>query len=195
MSADKSASATRITFITHAATGIFPADEGLDDATVATLTAMSWEPPSVQRNWVSPEGRVLQTAESLGLESLVATELRECGFGIWAGRSLEQVFVENPSGASAWLVDLGATPHGGESYRQLIRRVGLWMEGQHGSGHAIVVTHASIVRAAILHALNAPEEAFRRVEVAPLTVTDLRLNGAHWQVRAAGVPLALHQVA
>jgi len=195
MNGDRFAAPTRITFITHAATleqksGMFPADETIDETTIAKLTALRWGSPKVQRAWASPETRARQTAIALDLSPAEAPELRECDFGAWAGRSLEQVYSEDSTGASSWLGDLGAAPHGGESYRQLIARVGAWLDEQQGTGHAIVVTHASVVRAVILHALNAPEEAFRRVEVAPLTVTDLRLNGKSWHLRSAAASLA-----
>jgi broad specificity phosphatase PhoE len=195
MNGNRFAAPTRITFVTHAATreqkaGIFPANEGLEEATVANLTALRWESPKVQRFWASPEIRVRQTAIALGLNPVEAQDLRECDFGAWAGRSLEQVYSEDSSGASSWLADLGAVPHGGESYRQLIGRVGKWLDEQKETGHSIVLTHASIVRAAILCALSAPEEAFRRIEVGPLTVTDLRRNRTNWHLRSAGAVLA-----
>jgi broad specificity phosphatase PhoE len=195
MNEDRIAVPGRITFITHAATreqksGIFPAGEVLEEATVENLTTLRWESPKVLRVWASPEVRVQQTAIALGLNAVEAHELRECDFGAWAGRSLEQIYSEDSAGTSLWLADLGAAPHGGESYRQLIGRAGAWLDEQQGTGHAIVVTHASVVRAAILHALNVPEEAFRRIEVAPLTATDLRWNGKGWHLRSAGVSLA-----
>jgi hypothetical protein len=54
-------------------------------------------------------------------------------------------------------------------------RVGDWIEKQRETEHSIAATHVSVVRAAIVHALGAPEEAFCRIGVAPMTLTDLRL--------------------
>lgn len=185
---------TRITFVTHAATpaqkaGSFPLDEELDDATILKLAGLGWKAPSALRTWASPEKRVHQTATALNLSPLEAYELRECDYGAWSGRSLEEIHAEDPSGLASWLSDFGSTPHGGESFRELICRVGHWIQRQRGTGHSIVVSHASIVRAAILYALAAPEESFRRIEVAPLTLTDLRLNGPYWHLRAFGAAL------
>lgn len=185
----------RIIFVTHAATpaqkaGRFPLDEELDAPTILKLAGLGWKAPSALRTWASPEKRVQQTATALNLSPLNAYELRECDYGAWSGRSLEEVHAEDPSGLASWLSDFGSTPHGGESFRELICRVGHWIERQRGTGHSIVVSHASIVRAAILYALAAPEESFRRIEVAPLTLTDLRLIGPYWHVRAFGAALS-----
>ena len=191
---DRSAAPTRITFITHAATrqmklGSFPADEGLDEVTIARLAVLGWVAPAAQRTWSSPEKRVQQTAIALNLNALEAAELRECDYGAWSGRSLEEIHAENPSGLRSWLTEIGASPHGGESFRDLMSRVGCWIENQRETGHSIVVTHASVVRAAIVYALSASEESFRRIEVAPLTLTDLRLSGLHWHLRTFGAAL------
>ena len=192
---DQYAPPTRITFITHAATheqrmGAFPADEALDEPTVAKLTALGWIAPVVQQVWTGPEIRVRQTAVALNLNAIDAVALRECDYGTWRGCALEDLPSEDPSGITSWLTDVGAAPHGGEAFRELMTRVGRWLEEQRGTGHSIAITHASVVRAAIVHALNAPEEAFRRIEVAPLTITDLRLGGQHWHLRSVGTALA-----
>lgn len=111
-------------------------------------------------------------------------------YGAWSGRSLEEIRAEDPSGLASWLTDVGASPHGGESIRELIFRVGQWIEKQRETGHSIVVTHASVVWAAIVYVLGASEESFRRIEVAPLTLTDLRLSGPHWHLRSFGAAIS-----
>jgi hypothetical protein len=42
----------------------------------------------------------------------------------------------------------------------------------------------------VLAVLDAPAAAFWRLDVAPLTVTDLRGGPGRWTVRATGAPLA-----
>jgi broad specificity phosphatase PhoE len=157
--------------------------------TIAKLAVLGWVAPAAERTWSSPEKRVQQTAIALNLNPLEATELRECDYGTWSGRSLEEIHAEDPSGLASWLTDIGASPHGGESFRALMSRVGRWIENQRETGHSIVVTHTSVVRAAIVYALAAPEESFRRIEVAPLTLTELRLSGPHWHLRIFGASL------
>jgi len=57
------------------------------------------------------------------------------------------------------------------------------------AGHTLAITHASIIRAAVLHILGAPFEAYWRIDIAPLTLTDLRKDQGRWLLRATGVPL------
>jgi broad specificity phosphatase PhoE len=102
----------------------------LDDA-LEVLPAVRWEAPRHARALVSPERRTQQTAEALGLEAVVAPELRECDFGAWAGRWLEGLAVEE---LMQWLGDVDAAPHGGESFGGLMRRVGAWLDGVRDGG-------------------------------------------------------------
>jgi broad specificity phosphatase PhoE len=186
----------RITFISHPATpeqkaGVFPQDEPLDSRTLEELSAVAWRAPQGAYAVTAPEQRTRQTAAALGLSATEVPELRECDFGLWRGAALDTLYAEYPEGLSAWLGDVSARPHQGESYLGLMERVGGWMESQRDSGHVLAITHASVIRAAVVHALQAPpHHAFRSIELAPLTVTDIRLSGASWRVRSIGVPLA-----
>lgn len=186
---------TRITLISHPATreqkaGIFPRDESLDAQTLVELAAIAWKPTGSSRILTSPEKRTRETAAALGLTAIEAPELRDCDFGRWRGRSLETLQMGEMPELSQWLNDVNAAPHGGESFYNLMTRVGRWLDAQQDAGPVAVVTHASIVRAAIVCALGAaPNEAFLRIEVAPMTVTDIRGTGAGWRVRSVGVPL------
>jgi broad specificity phosphatase PhoE len=185
---------TRIWMISHPANrtqmeGFFPADDALDDHAIASMEGVVWRPNAQVKVWTSPEVRTRETAGALGFTAEVAAELRECDFGDWAGQSLEAVFTADPAGCASWLSDLTAKPHHGESFRDLLTRVGEWLDGQQKAGPCVVVAHASVIRAAIVHALGAPAEAFQRIEVAPLTLTDLRCNGPQWSVRSMALPL------
>jgi broad specificity phosphatase PhoE len=169
--------------------GFFPADDALDAHAIALMADVVWRPNGKVKVWTSPELRTRETSGALGFTAEIATELRECDFEDWAGQSLETVFSTDPAGCTSWLADLTATPHHGESFHDLLTRVAEWLDGQQKAGPCVVVTHASVIRAAIVHALGAPAEAFQRIEVAPLTLTDLRLNGLQWNIRSMAVPL------
>jgi broad specificity phosphatase PhoE len=183
---------TRITLISHPSTreqkaGIIPRDESLDAQALAELAAVVWRPTGNSSLLTAPELRTRQTAGALGFAATEVPELRDCDYGCWAGRSLESL---QPIEISEWLSDIAVAPHGGESFRNLMTRVGNWLDGQRGVGPAVAVTHASVIRAAIVHALQlSPDQAFLRIEIAPMTMTDLRFNGDSWRVRSVGVPL------
>jgi broad specificity phosphatase PhoE len=111
----------------------------------------------------------------------VNPSLRDCDYGRWAGRTLTDVQAEEPASVAAWLSDAEAAPHGGESLSDLFRRVSAWMnERIREEGNTIAVTHAAVIRVAILHVLHAPAPSFWRIDIEPLSVTKLRGDGTRW---------------
>jgi broad specificity phosphatase PhoE len=186
--------ATRLTLISHAATdtqrrAAFPLDEPLENREMAKVAALGWNAPRAQRVLSGPERRVQQTAEALGLTAEVAVELRDCDYGAWRGYTLTEVEQRQPEEVFAWLADPDAAPHGGESILQLITRIGGWLDEQRALDHTIAVTHPAVIRGAIVHALQAPPSSFWRIDISPLSLTDLRWNGRVWTVRSSGCAL------
>ena len=183
---------SRLLLICHASTdavrrSAFPADEPLDDGGKRRAAALAGRLPSADRHWASPERRTRQTAEALQLEETTLAMLRDCDFGDWRGSSFDEVLARDPVGVSKWLGDPTATPHGGELLLSVMRRIAEWLEGENAMNRrAIVVTHATIIRAAIVHAIDATPQAFWRIDIAPLSVT--RLSGANgrWNIMSAG---------
>jgi broad specificity phosphatase PhoE len=135
--------------------------------------------------WTSPALRARETAEALSLDAVVDPLLRDCDYGRWAGRRLNDIHAEEPEGVRAWLADPEANPHGGESLAELLRRVAIWLDRHAGAGvHGIAVTHAAVIRAAILHVIHAPASSFWHLDISPLSVTDIRNDGVRWTWRA-----------
>jgi broad specificity phosphatase PhoE len=190
----------RITLISHAATlaqrhAAFPStsrEEPIEDGERTKLSALNWQPPVARQILVAPELRTRQTAEALHLVATPANELRDCNYGSWQGRSLSDLQSEEPVAVIAWLTDPTFNSNGGEAITDLLLRIANWLETLHNTGHTIAVTHPAIIRAAILHTLNAPPPSFWRIDIAPLTLTDLRHNGRAWTLRTASTPLAKH---
>lgn len=130
------------------------------------------------RAWTSPGDPCATDGGALSLEPVSDPMLRDCDYGRWAGRQLSEVHDSEPEGVAAWLADTDAAPLGGESIADLLRRVATWLDQQHrDGGHGIVITHATVIRAAILHAIGAPGRSFWYLDVGPLSVTDLRNDG------------------
>ena len=151
----------------------FPQDEPLDERGRAAAAALR-----VPRGAIlsSPARRCLETATAAGLDvDAVDARLAECDFGSWGGRRLEEI---DPGG---WMTDADACPHGGESLRAFAARVAEWLDAQAAlEGAATAITHGGVVKAAVVHALGAPLEAFWRVDVAPLSITELHAHDARW---------------
>jgi broad specificity phosphatase PhoE len=186
----------RLLLIRHAPTdavrrAAFPVDEPLDDAGRAAAAALIGR-LGRGNALSSPALRARETAAAAGLQATVDPRLSECDFGTWAGRTLAEVHDEDPGSAGAWMSDPAACPHGGESLRAMLVRVGGWLDAQAGlDGRTIAVTHAGVVKAALVHALAAPPEAFWRIDVTPLALTELHSRDGRWTVtcvNAAAVP-------
>jgi broad specificity phosphatase PhoE len=58
-------------------------------------------------------------------------------------------------------------------------------------GATLAITHAAIVRAAIVHALGADSSAFARIDVAPLSLARLSGHAGRWNLVALGPAGAL----
>ncbi len=185
----------RITFISHAATpaqrlAAFPRNEPLEDRELTRIASLNWQAPRARKIYAAPEQRTQQTAHVLNLTPAFSPELRDCDYGSWQGLNLTDL---QPGDLAAWLTDPAATPHNGESITDLLARTSAWLETLHDAGHVVAVTHPAIIRSAILHALNAPAQSFWRVDIAPLTITDLRHNGRLWTLRSTAIPIAQYE--
>jgi broad specificity phosphatase PhoE len=129
----------------------------------------------------SPARAARQTAGAAGRRPTVVAALADCDYGRWDGRTLGDVLDAEPAAVRAWLTDPGAAPHGGESFTDVLTRVGAWLDGEAGTGRRLVAfTHAVVIRAALVHALGLPPASFRRLDVAPLSVTRLRFRSGTW---------------
>ncbi|WP_163510222.1 histidine phosphatase family protein [Fodinicola acaciae] len=129
-----------------------------------------------------PERRCRRTAEGLGFAATVEPPLADLDVAAWRGRTLTEV---DQADLALWLTDPAATPHGGESVESLIARVGAWLETV--EGRTVAVTHAAVVRAALVHALAAPPRSFWRIDVSPLSRTALSRSGPSWTVSSVNL--------
>jgi len=189
---------TRLLLVSHASTaaqraGRFPADDPLDarglaeaEAHAARLRlAIADNAPA----FVSPAACARETAAALGLAASVEAGLADLNYGKWQGRRLADLAAEAPQDIAAWTRDPDAAPHGGESFSQLVKRVGEWLEASSDGAtdrastrlrDVIAVTHAPVLRAAIVFALGASPDIFPRIEIAPLSMIELRRSPRGW---------------
>jgi len=181
---------TRLCLIAHAPTvatrtAAFSADEpvdphGLDAARAAVLRRHD-------AAWCAPARRCLDTATALGLRPRIEPELRDLDHGRWQGHSLDDIAARDPAGMRAWLTDPDAAPHGGETVRELLDRIRVWLHARPSTSDTIIaVTHPAVVRAAIVAALHADAAGFWRIDVSPLTETVLIGAETRWTLRSTG---------
>ncbi len=179
----------RLTLLCHSATPMlrqagFPEDEALDPRGFAAAQRLAGR-FAADQVVTSPLLRARQTADALGLAATPQEALRECDYGRWRGQTLAAVAAAEPEAMGQWMQDFQAAPHGGEALADLIERVAGWLDGGSFTKHTLAITHASVVRASVVHALRAPLSCFWRVEAAPLSWVELSRRGKDWVLRAS----------
>lgn len=181
----------RLILVCHASTAAvrktaFPADEPIDRRDAADAAELATRLPRADRCWMSPELRTQQTAELLKLDAIPLSTLHDCDYGVWKGYTLDQVLARDPKAVEAWVRDPAAAPHGGESLSSVMHRVAQWLDEEKVmDSRSILVTHAAIIRAAIIHAIDAPPKSFWRIDIAPLSVTRLSGKDGRWNLVSA----------
>ncbi|TCH98132.1 histidine phosphatase family protein [Roseococcus sp. SYP-B2431] len=129
----------------------------------------------------SPVQRCRETAAGLeaacGLAAIVDPAADEVDFGDWTGRRFGDL--ERDPLWRTWNLDRGhAGAPGGETMARVRARVVALLDelvALHPQGEAAVVTHAEIVRTAVLHVLGLPLQSYDRLEISPASVTTLCL--------------------
>ncbi|MBV9289205.1 MAG: histidine phosphatase family protein [Hyphomicrobiales bacterium] len=183
---------TRLDLVAHGASAAtraarFPDNEAIEASSVVALEALGAGLGAYTRALTAPACAARQTVEALGFDANVEMALRGCDYGRWRGLALTDVATREPDGFAAWLGDPAAAPHGGESLAALIERMGGWLdEALSRDGATLAVTHASVVRAAIVSALGAGPSIFWRIDVAPLSRARLSGRDGRWNLVALG---------
>ncbi|MFJ9687789.1 histidine phosphatase family protein [Streptomyces bacillaris] len=231
----------------------FDGDAPLDRAGERAARAAASAVPGAGLVVNGPSPRCRETAAALGLAARPEPALTGWDLGRWSGRRLDEVGAAEPAAVAAWVGDPSAAPHGGESLRELVERVGGWLDGVGGEGRTghgtgdpggdgadgrggagdqgegrtgdrdragdtndgqggrtadgrpradprtdrrtagvLAVVEPAVVRAAVVHGLALPLEAFWRLDVVPLALTELSGRPGRWNVRL-GRPLTAPQ--
>ncbi|MFJ2236419.1 histidine phosphatase family protein [Streptomyces sp. NPDC087859] len=180
---------SRVTLISPAVTkalreAVFDDGCSLDASGRRLAQAAAGSLPVAERVLCSPTVRCRETAAALGLDAADAVLLAALDAGRWRGSTLAGVSAEEPEALARWLSDPEAAPHGGESVRAVCDRVGSWLDTvAQGEGRTVAVAEPEIVRAAVVRALGAPESAFWRTDVPPLSAVELSGRAGRWNVR------------
>jgi broad specificity phosphatase PhoE len=186
----------RLLLVRHAATSAtrtaaFPADEPIEARAAEAAARLRDALPRRAVVVASPALRCRQTAAAARLETIGEPLIAECDFGRWAGRTLRELHAETPGDVGAWMGHPDAAPHGGESLAAFAMRVARWLAREAADdGTTVAITHGGVVKAAVVHALGAPLDAFWRVDVAPLTISELHAHDGRWTVARVNCALA-----
>src|SRR5579871_1973020 len=128
---------TRLLLVSHAATaaqraGRFPADDPLDARGRAEAEAARTRLalPADATVFTSPAVCARETAAALGLSATPADALADIDYGQWRGQRLAEIADQVPHQLAAWTREPDAAPPGGESFGELVRRIGDWLDAQ-----------------------------------------------------------------
>lgn len=136
----------------------------------------------------SPRRRARQSAAIVSAQLRLAAEIAEAAdemdFGDWAGRSFDALEADKD-----WIfwneARSRARPPRGERMQDAERRLSQHLAGLacHRPMQAVmIVSHAEPIRAVLLKILGIPFDRFPEVDVAPASVSTIRMDGPHVEV-------------
>ncbi len=132
----------------------------------------------------SPMRAAADTVAALQGESLEELAIADASYGDWAGRSFADIHAAAPEALARWLADpVNGVPNG-EPMTDVRTRVGEWLDTVARRGDALcAITHATVIRAALAHALDLPLQATLAIDIAPLSRTLLSFNRS-WRLQS-----------
>jgi broad specificity phosphatase PhoE len=144
----------------------------------------------------SPQTRARETAQPIagqtGVPIEIAQAVDEIDVGDWTGRPFSAL--QDDPLWQRWNRARGsARPPGGESMQELQTRViqHLYqLASDCPDARVVVVSHAEVIRAALLHVLNLPLDDFWRIEIAPASVSTLVVEDGRAEITRVNERLA-----
>jgi probable phosphoglycerate mutase len=95
-------------------------------------------------------------------------------FGHWDGLTFAEVAERFPEEMERWRGSLDVAPEGGESFRDVEKRVAdalTRLKERYAGRTVVVVSHVTPIKALVAQALGAPLESLFRMELAPASVS------------------------
>lgn len=142
--------------------------------------------------YTSPRERTCETAAAIasatsaGQPSL-SPDLDEIDFGVWSGRSFDDL--NGDLAFRRWnAVRSQCRTPGGESMLDVQQRVTRLMERLDASapvGAVLLVSHADVIKAALMHHLGLPIDAWEKLEISPASISTIETTG--WGSKVLGI--------
>lgn len=170
-------------------------DAPLDAVGAAQAVALARQLATVGplRVHCSPRRRTQQTAApiaSIAASTIeLASALDEVDFGCWAGMTFARL-AEDACWREWNRRRATATTPAGESATSVYRRFSQYLRAQcecFPGETLVIVTHAELIRIAVLTWLGAALDAFWRLDIAPASMTTVRMSGAEVRIEAVNV--------
>jgi ribonuclease H / adenosylcobalamin/alpha-ribazole phosphatase len=181
--------ATALTAEKRFSGGLASANPGLTDEGRAQMREVAaWLSPlaeAVSAVVTSPVRRTRESAEivadRLQLEVVEEPGFAEMEFGAWEGLTFAEVRQRHPGEVEAWLASLDVPPTGGESFRDVEKRVlhGLDRVIERYAGQTVLVmSHVTPIKVLVAQAVQAPLTAVFRMELSTASVSVVTFYGA-----------------
>ena len=151
-------------------------DNPLDEVGERQAAAAAVAIGPADRVIASPLLRAQQTAAAFGVDVETDDRWIELDYGEWDGRPVRDV---PPETWSRWRTDLSLRPPGGETLEELGDRVRGALEDLAGeaSGHVVVVSHVSPIKAAVAWSLGVGDEVTWRTRLTTGSYSRVDLAG------------------
>lgn len=139
----------------------------------------------------SPRRRAQQTAAAIAAmadaEIVTAYDIDEVDFGEWSGRTFLQL-ADDPDWRRWNEQRSSACTPAGESIAAIQQRVLRYLrqlQDEYPGRSIVIVTHAEVIRAVVLHWLAASVDGYHRLVISPASWT--RVSIGEWGVRIDGI--------
>jgi probable phosphoglycerate mutase len=136
----------------------------------------------------SPQARARETAQPIGGRTGMPVEIAEAvdeiDVGAWTGKPFSALR-DDPLWQRWNRARGSARPPGGESMQELQTRVVQHLyriSSDRPDARVVVVSHAEVIRAALLHVLKLPLDDFWRIEIAPASISTLVIDSDRAEV-------------
>lgn len=140
---------------------------------------------SIDAVYMSPLERARETAAPIardrGLQPVVCDDVNEVDFGEWTGRSFDEL-ARDPAWRRFNEERASATVPGGEcadTVRRRVVRALTTLHARHAGGTIAIVSHADVIRAAVLHCAGLSPDHWYRFEISPASVTVIDFDPEH----------------
>ncbi len=133
----------------------------------------------------SPLSRCAAFADELSAKYQLPVEfdarLKEIGFGVWEGRTAEELMEQEPERLQKfWRDPIRFAPPGAENLQRFQQRIAaVWQEilGNHAGEHLLIVGHAGQIRMVLREVLMMPLDQLFRIQVDYAGMTRIRVDG------------------
>jgi ribonuclease H / adenosylcobalamin/alpha-ribazole phosphatase len=180
--------ATELTAEKRFSGGLGSSNPGLTDEGRAQVREVAdWLTPigeAVDVVVASPVRRTRESAEilaeRLGVDLVEEPRFAEMEFGAWDGLTFAEVRDRSADEIDAWLGSLDVAPAGGESFREVEKRV---LDGlshlleTHAGQTVVVVSHVTPIKVLVAHAVDAPLSSLFRMELSTASVSVVSFFG------------------